>query len=48
MYRDGRSVSKISEALNWNSRTVKKYLEMEDQDIESFLKLTLRGKFLSP
>jgi transposase len=49
MNRDGRSISKISEALNCNRRTVKKYLEMEDQEFESFLKTqSVRGKLLLP
>jgi transposase len=49
MNRDGRSVSKISEALNCNRRTVKKYLEMEDQEFESFLTAqSSRGKLLLP
>ncbi|WP_432713132.1 IS21 family transposase [Pedobacter sp.] len=49
MNRDGRSISKISEALNCNRRTVKKYLEMEDQEFESFLKTqSIRGKLLLP
>jgi transposase len=49
MYRDGRSISKISEALNCNRRTVKKYLEMEDQEFESFLNAqSNRGKLLLP
>lgn len=47
MDRDGRSISKISEALNCNRRTVKKYLEMEDQEFESFLNAqSNRGKLL--
>ena len=47
MNRDGRSISKISEALNCNRRTVKKYLEMEDQEFESFLNAqSNRGKLL--
>jgi transposase len=49
MKRDGRSISKISEALNCNRRTVKKYLEMEDQEFESFLSAqSSRGKLLLP
>jgi transposase len=49
MNRDGRSISKISEALNCNRRTVKKYLEMEDQEFESFLNAqSNRGKLLLP
>lgn len=49
MNRDGRSISKISEALNCNRRTVKKYLEMEDHEFESFLNAqSNRGKLLVP
>ena len=49
MNRDGRSISKISEALNCNRRTVKKYLEMEDQEFESFVNgQSNRGKLLLP
>lgn len=49
MNRDGRSISKISEALNCNRRTVKKYLGMKDQEFESFLKAqNNRGKLLLP
>lgn len=49
MSRDGRSISKISEALNCNRRTVKKYLGMKDQEFESFLNAqSTRGKLLLP
>jgi transposase len=49
MHLDGRSISRISKALGCNRRTVKKYLEMEDEEFESFLKSqTTRGKLLLP
>ena len=49
MNRDGRSISKISEALNCNCRIVKKYLQMGDQEFESFLNAqSSRGKLLLP
>ncbi|TYR30828.1 helix-turn-helix domain-containing protein [Sphingobacterium phlebotomi] len=37
MYRQGRSVSKISKDVGCNRRTVKKYLAMDDGEFESFL-----------
>jgi hypothetical protein len=47
MNRDGRSISKISEALSCNRRTLKKYLAMEDQEFESFLNAqSNQGKLL--
>lgn len=49
MNRDDRSISKISEALNCNRRTVKKYLGMKDKEFESFLNAqNNRGKLLLP
>jgi len=49
MNRDGRSISKISQALNCNRRTVRKYLEMEDQEFEAFVNVqSNRGKLLQP
>jgi len=46
---DSLSISKSSEALNCTRRTVKKYLKMEDQEFESFLKAqSIRGKLLIP
>lgn len=49
MHLDGRSVSRISKALGCNRRTVKKYLEMEDEEFESFLKTqSTRVKLLLP
>jgi len=49
MHLDGRSISRISKALGCNRRTVKKYLEMEDEEFESFLKSqSTRGKLLLP
>lgn len=49
MHLDGRSISRISAALGCNRRTVKKYLEMEDEEFESFLKSqSTRGKLLLP
>ena len=49
MSLDGRSISKISKALNCNRRTVAKYLEMKEQEFESFLKTPgTRGKLLLP
>ena len=39
----------MSKALGCNRRTVKKYLEMEDEEFESFLKSqSTRGKLLLP
>jgi hypothetical protein len=43
MNRDGRSISKISEALNCNRRTVKKYLEMDGQEFEFVLNAKVIG-----
>ncbi|WP_367867100.1 IS21 family transposase [Pedobacter sp. WC2423] len=49
MHLDGRSISQISKALGCNRRTVKKYLDMEDEEFESFLKSqSTRGKLLLP
>ncbi len=49
MHLDGRSISRISKVLHCNRRTVKKYLEMEDEEFESFLKSqSTRGKLLLP
>jgi len=49
MHLDVRSISRISKALGCNRRTVKKYLEMEDEEFESFLKSqSTRGKLLLP
>lgn len=45
----GRSVSQISQALGCNRRTVKKYLEMNDDEFESFMAhRSLRQKVLLP
>ena len=49
MNRDGRLISKISDALNCSRRTVKKYLEMEDQEFEAFVNVqSNREKLLEP
>lgn len=49
MHLDGRSISQISKVLGCNRRTVKKYLEMEDEEFETFLKSqSTRGKLLLP
>lgn len=45
----GRSVSKISKALNCNRRTVKKYLEMDDGEFDAFVRTqSCRQKILLP
>lgn len=47
--REGYSVSKISELLGINRRTVSKYLAMSEQDYEDFLiKQSERKKQLLP
>lgn len=49
MYHQGRSVSKISKDVGCNRRTVKKYLDMDDDEFESFLKTqSVRQKILLP
>ena len=49
MNLDSRLISKISEALNCNRRTVRKYLEVEDQEFESFVNgQSNKGKLLLP
>ena len=49
MYLEGRSISKISQDLGCNRRTVKKYLEMDDGEFEAFLKnQSVRQKVLLP
>lgn len=49
MHREGHSISKISEFLVLNRRTVSKHLSMDEGEYEAFLiKQTSRGKKLLP
>lgn len=49
MHREGHSISKISEFLVLNRRTVSKYLSMNEAEYEEFLtKQINRGKKLLP
>lgn len=48
LYREGHSISHISEYLGMNWRTVKKYLAMDEQEYEAFLdRSSNRSKILS-